>query len=382
MRSPDRYRQVETHEVDGTAASAGTRTGPAELGRAEPGPGGAWAGRAGRRWPRESHASQTGCVQGAWAAVSRVTNKFPDARAPGHSARSTRPQGKGDGHFNEAILRSRFRPPAHPGSPFPGLRSRFSRLAVARGLGQPHRWRRWVGPSTPDGAIGRVAAPQVKRSRRLVCGPGWVGRAVSSTLSMAHRLGASRVDGAIDPVLAGSTAPSAGTDLASGQTHEAAVTPGLGGARPVALGGPRSPGAGPGAGAQSERLPVTSKAHAANVTRGPGQALGEGAPRAQEWRPGPSRRRRPGGRISGPSGTPQAARSSPLEAAREVCSADGPDDGDPGRSQAQRASIHPGTGSAPAGGSRRSRFRCGLKHRAAYSVAYRETRNILSMRSS
>jgi hypothetical protein len=44
----------------------------------------------------------------------------------------------------------------------------------------------------------------------------------------------------------------------------------------------------------------------------------------------------------------------PLEAAREVCSADGPDDGDPGRSQAQ--GLHPSRSlSAPAGGMARAR---------------------------
>ena len=81
-----------------------------------------------------------------------------------------------------------------------------------------------------------------------------------------------------------------------------------------------------------------------------GTGAGWSAPRAQGWRPGPipsPSSRRPDQRAErdGSSGNDLP----PLDAAREVCSADGPDDGD--RDGARpKGFIHPGARSTPAGG--------------------------------
>ena len=232
---------------------------------------------------------------------------------------------------------------------------------------------------TPDGAIGRVAAPRVKRSRRCVP-PGLSGaRRVEHPVD-GHRQGHSRVDGAIDPPPAGSTAPSAGTDPAGGQAHEAAVMPlfsGRRGRRPAARSPPgEARGQAPAGafghttlcplaptGTQPERLRVTSEAHAANVTREPGGALAGLRVRAHRVRGALSgaRRAHRGGGLAHPVAVVPAAGSAgrtgrvkrralrrlrrPGRSARLT----GPDDGERGKGQAQ-GSSHPGARSTPAGG--------------------------------
>src|SRR5450631_2429197 len=69
-----------------------------------------------RLLPTLSTALSTGCVDAVAARLLSSPAEFPDARALGHFGRAVRLQGKGDGRFAKAILRSRFRPLAHPGS--------------------------------------------------------------------------------------------------------------------------------------------------------------------------------------------------------------------------------------------------------------------------
>ena len=240
---------------------------------------------------------------------------------------------------------------------FPGLRPRFLRLAVALppacGRATPHatppmapsgasqhaRWRHRAGsdpaskavqePGVPPGLSGarRVEHPvegaiDPVKTQRIMRRLGWVGRAQRSGTGPLGLVGrerqerlqalrpaapGSRYVGAFGPATTGTLAPSVRLVASDGwrqRVSQADVTPELSGAR--------------------ARTGVAAWPIPSPSSRRPDQRAGR----------------------DGSSGDDLP----PLEAAREVCSADGPDDGERGKSQAHGSSIPPGAGSAPAGG--------------------------------